>query len=69
MSIHETVKTQKQYYLHNMRSAYFPIDEIGVCTEREREQERERGYVHLSNGENTEMVLSPSYEICIFPFQ
>ena len=26
MSICEMVKTQKQYYLHNMKSAYFPID-------------------------------------------
>ena len=41
MSIHETVKTQKQYYLHNMRSAYFPIDR-GLHRERERPRERER---------------------------
>ena len=39
MSIHETVKTQKWYYLHNMRSAYFPINRR---LHREREQERER---------------------------
>ena len=26
MSIHEMVKTQKWYYLHITRSAYFPID-------------------------------------------
>ena len=34
MSICEMVKTWKQYYVHNTRSAYFP---------RERERERERG--------------------------
>ena len=39
MSICEMVKTQKWYYLHNMRSAYFPID-------RRLHRERERGYVH-----------------------
>ena len=38
MSIHETVKTQKQYYLHNKRSAYFPFDR-GL----HRESKRERG--------------------------
>ena len=32
MSICETVKTQKWYYVHNTRSAYFPIDK------RERER-------------------------------
>ena len=26
MSIHQMVKTQKQYYLHHMRSGYFPIN-------------------------------------------
>ena len=26
MSMHEKVKTQQKYYLHNMRSAYFPIN-------------------------------------------
>ena len=41
MSIHEMVKTQKWYYVCNMRSAYFPIDRR-LC--REREQERERLY-------------------------
>ena len=35
------VKTQKQYYLHNMRSAYFPINRR-LHRERERERERER---------------------------
>ena len=51
-----------------MRSAYFPIDR-GLHREREREQaERERLCPSMSNGENTEMVLSPSYEICIFPY-
>ena len=49
MSICEMVKTQKWYYLHNTRSAYFPINRR--CIERERERERarekrERGYVH-----------------------
>ena len=53
MSIHETVKTQKQYYLHNMRSAYFPIDRrLHIYREREserqrvRESKRVRGYFH-----------------------
>ena len=41
MSIHEMVKTQKQYYLCNMRSGYFPINRR-LHREREREQERER---------------------------
>ena len=37
MSICEMVKTQKWYYLHNMRSAHFPIDKR---LHRERERER-----------------------------
>ena len=41
MSLHEMVKTQKWYYLHNMRSAYFPIDRR-LHRERERARERER---------------------------
>ena len=42
VSIHETVKTQKWYYLCNTRSAYFPIDRrLHREREREREQERE----------------------------
>ena len=45
----ETVKTQKWYYVHNMRSAYFPINRRLI--EREREAMR--------NGENTETVLFP----------
>ena len=36
MSICETVKTQKWYYLHNMRSAYFPINRR-LHSKRERE--------------------------------
>ena len=36
MSICETVQTQKQYYLRNMRSAYFLS--IGDCMESERER-------------------------------
>ena len=35
------VKTQKQYYLCNMRSAYFPINRI-LHRERERERDRKR---------------------------
>ena len=61
MSIHETVKTQKWYYLHNMRSVYFPIDR-GLHRERERARERAREREAMSicqTGENTEMVLSP----------
>ena len=43
MSICETVKTQKWYYVHNTRSAYFPINRRLHEREREREQrERER---------------------------
>ena len=34
------VKTEKWYYLHNMRSAYFPINRRLL---RERERGRERG--------------------------
>ena len=47
--MHETVKTQKLYYLHNTRSTYFPINGRLLrdrVRERERERERERGYVH-----------------------
>ena len=39
MSICEMVKTQKWYYLHNTRSAYFPIN--SRLHERGRERERE----------------------------
>ena len=47
----KTVKTQKQYYLHNMRSAYFPIDRrLHIYREREvrdsERAERVRGYFH-----------------------
>ena len=43
MSIYETVKTQKWYYVRNMRSAYFPINKrLCVCSERERARKRER---------------------------
>ena len=41
MSICEMVKTQKWYYVHNTRSAYFPIDRR-LHRERERARERER---------------------------
>ena len=41
MSIYETVSTQKQYYLHNMRSGYFPINRT-LHREREQESRRER---------------------------
>ena len=36
----EIVKTEKWYYLHNMRSAYFPFNKP-LHREKEREQERE----------------------------
>ena len=44
MSIHETVKTEKWYYLDNMWSAYFPIDRRLHRGRggRERARERER---------------------------
>ena len=44
MSIHEMVKTQKWYYLHDMRSAYFPIDRKlhRVKKKPMRERARER---------------------------
>ena len=35
------VKTQKQYYLCNMRSVYFPINRINRRLHRERETKRE----------------------------
>ena len=41
MSICETVKTQKQYYIHNMRYGYIPINRR---LHRERESKRERLY-------------------------
>ena len=37
----KSMKTQKWYYLHNTRSAYFPIDRR-LHRERERERVRER---------------------------
>ena len=37
MSICETVQTQKWYYLHNTRSAYFPINRR-LHGEKERER-------------------------------
>ena len=43
MSLCETVKRQKWYYKHNMRSAYFPIDRR---LHREREREREAMSIH-----------------------
>ena len=48
MTIHEMVKTQQQYYLHNMRSAYFLSigDHIERERERESKKETERGYVY-----------------------
>ena len=42
MSIYEMVKTQKQYYLCNMRSAHFPIDS---SLHRERAREREAMFI------------------------
>ena len=41
MFIHEMVKTQKWYYIHNMRSGYFPINRR-LHKERERESKREK---------------------------
>ena len=38
MSICEMVKTQKWYYIHNMRSGYFPINRR-LHREREREEQ------------------------------
>ena len=38
---YEIVKTQKWYYLHNMRSAYFPINSR-IHRQRLRERQRER---------------------------
>ena len=68
MSICETVKTQKWYYLHNSRSAYFPIDrrlhrERETHTEGGRERERGRGgrerlCPSMRERENRERVLS-----------
>ena len=49
MSVCETVKTKKQYYIHNARSACFPINSrLHREREREREQERERGAMSIS---------------------
>ena len=44
------MKTQKQYYLCNMKSAYFPINRKWH-RERERERERERARVRESKRE------------------
>ena len=45
MSICERVKTQKQYYLHNTRSAYFPIDR-GLHRDKERARDGEAMSTH-----------------------
>ena len=61
MSIHETVKAQKRYYLHKTGSAYFPINKRlhrERVREREREYERDRLCPSVK-GENTEMLLYP----------
>ena len=42
MCIHETVKTQKWYYVHYTRSAYFPIN---GRLHRERAREREAMFI------------------------
>ena len=48
MSICEMVKTLEWYFIHNTRSAYFPINRrLHRERERARERERERDYVHL----------------------
>ena len=52
MSICATVKTQKLYYLSNMRSTYFAIN-------RRLHRERERGHVHLRN-----MQTQKWYYVC-----
>ena len=38
---HETVKTQKWYYLCNMSSEYFPISRRYIVRQRERARETE----------------------------
>ena len=48
MCNHETMQTQKCYYILDMVYAYFPIDRR-LCKKREREREQER-----------EKVLCPS---------
>ena len=52
MSICEMVKTQKWYSLHDMKSAYFPINrrlhrESKGERARERESKKEKSYVYL----------------------
>ena len=43
MSTCETVKTQKWYYVHNTRSAYFPFNRrLHRENKRVKEQEKER---------------------------
>ena len=43
MSINEQVKTQKWYYLNDMRSAYFPFNRrLHRENKRVKEQEKER---------------------------
>ena len=72
MSIHEMVKTQKWYYLHDMRSAYFPINRR-LHRENKRESKREKAmslcetvktqkwyYVH-----NTRSAFSLSIGDCV----
>ena len=47
--MHEMVKTQKRYYLHNTRSAYFPVNRrLHRVRERERERPKEIERVPMS---------------------
>ena len=55
MSIHETVQTEKWYYLCNTRSAYFPIDRrLHSVWERARERAREREAMSIHETVKTE---------------
>ena len=67
MSICETVKTQKWYYIHNSRSAYFPINRRlhrESKREREREQEKEREWTDSLSGHFIWNVNSYMISVC-----
>ena len=66
MSICEMMRTWKWYYLHNTRSAYFPINRR---LHREREQEREREAMSIREMVKTQKLYCLYYKICIFPYK
>ena len=64
ISIHKTMQTQKQYYLHNMRSAYFPINRR-LCRESVQEGERLYSSVKLWKHRNSTISIIQDLHISL----